>query len=795
VGQHIETGDPAGSASGVAGRLPQPHWLRWLRWLRARHALVLLAFTSAALAAGGLAWLAGQPDGAAAIWAAATVAATVPAVAWVIGGLRRGQAGVDAIAVLALAGTLIVGAYLAGALIAVMLTGGRSLEAYAQRRAEHDLRALASRVPQSARRRSGSSVAAVPLASVVAGDLLVVGPGEVVPVDGRIEGGPAVLDESVLTGEPLLVDRLAADGVRSGVVNAGNAFDLRATATAADSTYAGIVALADAASAQQAPLVRLADRYAAWFLPATLAVAAGAWAASGSLTRAVAVLVVATPCPLLLAAPVAIVAGMSRAARRGVVVRDGAALENLGNARTLVLDKTGTLTEGRPAVTEVVTAPGEDPARLLRLAASVEAVSPHVLADAIVKEATSRGIALATASAVRETPGQGVTGTVDGHLVRVGKPAAAARWPGWLRAARARAELDGAAIALVQVDGELAGAVLLRDELRVDAPRTLRRLRGAGLTRLVMLTGDRPGPAHEIATLLGLDDAVAECTPQAKVEAVMAERRRAVTAMAGDGINDAPALATADVGIALGGRGATASTEAADIVLTSDRIDRLADAVVTARRSRRIAVQSAVAGMVLSLAAMGVAAIGLLPPAAGALAQELIDIAVIFNALRALRDGSAAQPPIEASTERMLRQFAAEHEQMRDALGGLRQAADRLAGDRSPAALDGVRATYRFLREELLPHEHAEDTRLYPELARPLGSVEATATMSRTHAEIERLTDRIGTHLRLADGDGLRREQLDDLLATMYGLHAVLRLHFAQEEEHYFTLVRDEPPR
>lgn len=519
--------------------------------------------------------------------------------------------------------------------------------------------------------------------------------------------------------------------------------------------------------------------------------AAGAWLASGSLVRAVAVLVVATPCPLLLAAPVAIVAGMSRAARHGVVVRDGAALENLGNARTLVLDKTGTLTEGRPAVTEVVTAPGADAAETLRLAASVEAVSPHVLADAIVKEAARRGLALSPARQVTEVPGEGVTGTVDGHLVRVGKAATAGDEPGWMRAVRARAELDGAATAWVGVDGQLTGAVMLRDELRADAPRTLRRLRSAGLTRLVMLTGDRPGPAHEIATLLGLDDAVAECTPAAKVEAVMAERRRGVTAMAGDGVNDAPALAAADVGVALGGRGATASTEAADVVLTSDRIDRLADAVVTARRSRRIAVQSAAAGMVLSLVAMGVAAIGLLPPAAGALAQELIDVAVIFNALRALREGTGARIAIEASTERMLRQFAAEHDEMRGALGDLREAADHLARQRSPAALDGVRSAYRFLRDELLPHERAEDTRLYPELARPLGGPEATATMSRTHAEIERLTDRIGTHLRLADRNGMRPEQLDDLVATMYGLHAVLRLHFAQEEENYFTLVSE----
>jgi heavy metal translocating P-type ATPase len=759
---------------------------------------MLLAVTCGALAAGAALWLAGNHSGADIAWVVGTLTAAVPSVAWVIGGLRRGHAGVDAIAVLALAGTLAVGEYVAGALIAVMLTGGRSLEAYAERRAQHDLRALAEHAPRSARRRSGESVVVVPLESVVPGDRLVVGPGEIVPVDGRIEDMPAVLDESVLTGEPLLADRALGEAVRSGAINAGQALHLRATATAADSTYAGIVRLAEQASADRAPLVRLADKYAAWFLPMALAVAGAAWLASGSLVRGVAVLVVATPCPLLLAAPVAIVAGMSRAARHGVVVRDGAALENLGSARTLVLDKTGTLTRGRPAVTDVVAAPGADAAEVLRLAASVEAVSPHVLADAIVAAALGRGLALSAAHHVTEDPGTGVTGTVDGHVVFAGRPGgASSAEAGWIGAARGRAELEGAATAWVRVDGDLRGAILLRDELRTDAPRTLRRLRRAGLRRLIMLTGDRQAPAHEIATILGLDAVVAECTPATKVEAVMAERRTAVTAMAGDGVNDAPALAAADVGIALAAQGATASTEAADVVLTSDRIDRLADAVVTARRSRRIAVQSAAAGMALSLAAMGVAAFGLLPPAAGALLQECIDVAVIFNALRALREDASARTTVEETTQAMLRQFAAEHEELRTALGGIRQAAEHLTHrpPEAPPGLDEVRGVYRFLRDELLPHERAEDERLYPRLAAPLGSHEATATMSRTHAEIERLTDRVGTHLRLADRQGVRPGQLDDLVATLYGLDAVLRLHFVQEEESYFTLAPEEAQR
>jgi len=349
----------------------------------------LVVLTVGALAAGGIAWLAGWRGVADTCWIAGTLVALVPAVLWVVAALRRGRAGVDLIAVLSLIGTLLVGEYLAGALIAVMLAGGRALEAAAERRATHDLRALLEHAPRFARRRLGTEVSVIPLAEAAVDDLLVVGPGEVVPVDGRITDSVAVLDESVLTGEPLQVERAAGEPVRSGVVNAGNAFELRATATAQDSTYAGIVRLAEQAGAESAPIVRLADRYAAWFLPLALLIAGAAWLASGSAVRAVAVLVVATPCPLLLAAPVAIVSGLSRASRHGVVIRSGGALENLGHATTLVMDKTGTLTMGRPVVVEILTAPGRDATEILRLAASVDQMSPHVLAEAIVTEALS----------------------------------------------------------------------------------------------------------------------------------------------------------------------------------------------------------------------------------------------------------------------------------------------------------------------------------------------------------------------------------------------------------------------
>ena len=375
-----------------------------------------------------------------------------------------------------------------------------------------------------------------------------------------------------------------------------------------------------------------------------------------------AVLVVATPCPLLLAAPVAIVAGLSRASRFGVVVRGGAALESLGRVTTLVLDKTGTVTSGRPRGTDVAVAPGWTARQVLRLAASAEQFSPHVLARAVVADAVARGLTLSVPTDVEEEAGTGVTATVDGRRVTVGNRACPTEAGGWAAAAASRAALDGAVLAWVTVDGEPVGVVSLLDPLRADAPRTLRRLRAAGITRLVMLTGDRPEPAAQIGTILGMDEVRALQSPADKVAGVRAERRHAVTAMVGDGVNDAPALAAATVGVALAGHGSTASSEAADVVLMSDRLDRLADAMEIARRSQRIAVQSAVTGMGLSLVAMVCAAVGWLPPAPGALLQEGIDVAVIANALRALRSPretvrisrptETTDPPVRRRTRR-----------------------------------------------------------------------------------------------------------------------------------------------
>ncbi|WP_328615234.1 heavy metal translocating P-type ATPase [Amycolatopsis sp. NBC_00355] len=742
----------------------------------------LLTGVVALLAAGGVAWWAGASVAANVVWAAADVVTLVPAVVWVAADLRARRWGADLLAVLALAATVAVGEYLAGAIVAAMVATGRVLEAGAQRRASRNLTALLDRAPRVAHLRTATGHETVPVDAVRAGQLVVVLPGEVVPVDGSLPDG-GLFDESALTGEPLPVSRQAGETVHSGVVNAGAAVDVLARATAADSAYAGVVRLAEQAAARTARLARLADRVAVWFLPASLLIAGLAWALTGEAVRAVAVLVTATPCPLLLAVPIAITGGMSRASKAGVVVKDGAALEALGRATVLLMDKTGTVTRGRPEITDVVCAPGHDAAEVLALAAGVEQYSPHVLAAAVVRAAASAGVEPADAEDVTEQPGSGVAGRVRGREIRVGRPPGGSGLPDWARGAARRSRLDLASVLWVEADGEPVAALLAKDPVRPDAARTMRRLRAAGITHVQLLTGDRVGNAREVAAMLGLDEVRAEVTPAEKVRAVEAARARGVTVMTGDGVNDAPALAAADVGVALGSRGATAAAQAADAVILDDRLDRLADAAEIARRSHRLAVQSAVAGTLLSVVAMLAAAAGYLVPVAGAVVQEAIDVVVILNALRAL-GGRKPGGPAPAG---LVRRFEAEHEHLLPARAAVRQAADALAEGATAQADDAARTAARLLAEQLLPHEHAEEAELYPALAPALGGPEGTVTMSREHAEIGRLARRLERHLAEAP-DGIQPDQVDDLRATLYGLDAVLTLHFAQEEEAYFTL-------
>jgi heavy metal translocating P-type ATPase len=762
-------------------------------WLVRRSAPLLLVVTTTGMVAGGAAWLGGASGVADAAWLA-TAACGLGYALWVaVASVAHGRVSVDVIALLALAGAMAVDELLAAAVISVMLTSGRTLEAWAAYRARHDLSALLERAPRAGRRYRDGSLETVPLDQIAAGDLLLVAAGDVVPVDGTLAAGVAVLDESALTGEALPVEHVQGDTLRSGTLNAAGPFDLRASSSAADSTYAGIVRLVSEAEGAQAPFVRLADRYAMWFLPLSLAVAAAAWALGGA-ERAVAVLVVATPCPLILAAPVALVSGLSAAARRGIVVKNGAVLERLARCTTVLLDKTGTLTAGRPAVTAIVPAGALPPEQILALAASLDQASGHVLATAVVRAAAERGCPLHQPAGVTERPGQGIEGTVAGRQVRLGRAewAAVTGMPPWARAVRRRAWLDGALTVFVAVDGKPAGALLLEDRIRPDARQTIKALRRGGITRIVLATGDRAEAAGVVGALTGVDEVLAELTPAAKLDAVRREQRGAAVIMTGDGINDAPALALADVGVAMGARGATASSEAADAVLTVDHLGRLGEAATLARRTRRIALQSVLAGMGMSLAAMGVAAAGLLPAVWGALLQEGIDVAVILNALRALRPVAPAGRLTDADAA-LTRRFRAEHQIIRADIEQLRIAADALTLDQraAPAAMDQVRHAHALLTGEIWPHENAEEADLYPALNRVLGGADPTAAMSRAHAEIAYQIARLGR--LIADiGDRAPDEaDVTDLRGALYGLYAILRLHTVQEDEAYLSLGDD----
>ena len=758
--------------------------------------IALLPLCAAGLALGvGLA-LAGQDHLATIAWVVLSGVVGVR-LAWsILRDLVAGEAGVDVIAVLAIGGALAMEEFVAAAIIALMLATGEALERFAAGRAHRELTALLSRAPRDVHRYEDGELVTRPIDAVIVGDRLLVMPGEVVPVDGLVVGAAAVLDEAALTGEARPVTRAEGDQVNSGTLNAGGPFDLRAIAAAEQSTYAGIVRLVREAEGSKAPFVRLADRYALLFVPLTLAVAGFAWLISGDPVRALAVVVVATPCPLLLAAPIAIVAGLSRAARRGIIVKGGGPLETLARARVLLFDKTGTLTEGRPRLAGVEAAPGVDPDDVLRLAASVDQVSPHVLAAAIVHGARERGLALSFPDDVVETPGAGVSGRIDGREVKVGSAdfaghvgAGGGSLPAWARELRRRGAVEGSTHVFVRADDRLAGALVLDDPIRPETPRAIRSLRRAGITRIVMVTGDHTSVAEIVGAAIGVDGVLAERTPADKVEAVRQEMADALgpVVMVGDGINDAPALAIADVGVAMGARGATASSEAADVVIAVDRLDRLAEAIRLAKRSRQIAVQSVVAGMAMSLVAMGVAAGGALPVVAGALLQEAIDVIVILNALRALRGGTEARAHVPgwAGTSASLR---AEHRELAPALARIRRLADGIGALPAGAAAAELEATRSFLVNDLMQHEQQEDRTIYPMLARAIGNDDATAALHRTHTEIFHL---IGLYDRLVGDlppEGPALEDHVDLRRVLYGLDAILRLHMAQEEELYVSL-------
>jgi heavy metal translocating P-type ATPase len=555
-----------------------------------------------------------------------------PLVVKTIAGMLRGRFAADIVALLAIVTAFILGEYFAGAVIVLMQSGGEALEGFAMRRASGSLEALLARAPKIAHREHGGAgdLEDVPVDAVRVGDLLVIRPGDLVPVDGEVIDGASTVDQSALTGEPVPLHAAPGTRLLSGSVNLEGALRMRASHESAQSQYQQIVRLVERARSEKPPIQRLADRFAVWFTPVTLVMCGVAYVVTGDPTAVLAVLVVATPCPLILATPVAVISGISRAAEVGIIVKTGAAIEQVGRAGVVVFDKTGTLTVGHATVSKVVALDGVSADDVVRLAAAVEQLSSHHLARAVVTEGLRRFPRLPPVAEFAEAPGTGVSGRVDGRRVDVGSARFLEE-----RGVPVPSAQEDATIAYVGVDGRLAGAVEFADRLRHQVPGLLQRLAVLGVEETVMLTGDRQPRAEAIAAQAGIHTVRANLLPADKVAAVGELKRRYQTVvMVGDGINDAPALAAATVGIALGAHGTAVSAEAADIVLLVDDVSRVADAMTISRRMRRIALQSIGVGLGVSLALMAIASTGAIDPPLGAVLQEALDAAVILNALR-----------------------------------------------------------------------------------------------------------------------------------------------------------------
>ena len=746
----------------------------------------LIAIALGGLVSGAVAWANGLSDLANWCWAAGTLPVVIGLLISMIRDFLAGRMGVDSVAFVSMSGALVLGQNLAGIVIAIMYAGGNLLEDIAVARAERDLRSLIDRAPRIAHRRADSAIEDVPIEQVAVGDDILVRAGEVVPVDGLITSQLAMIDEAALTGEPIPVSRQAGELARSGSLNAGDTFEIRASALASESTYAGIVRMVSAAQTAKSPFIRMADRYALLLLPITLAIAGGAWFFSNDPVRGLAVLVAATPCPLILAAPVAFIAGVARAAKRGILIKGSGPLEALARTHTVMFDKTGTLTVGGARLVAIEVAPGQSADEVLRLAGSLEQASHHVVAAAIVEAAIAKGLKLTVPSEVRETMGSGLEGVIDGRTVRVGSYQmvhGARTSETWAARALRRASWRSALSVFVAVGGRTIGAVLLADELRRETPRAVQSLRTAGVARIVMVTGDRADAAETIGAALDLDAVLAEREPADKVDAVATEQRQSPTVMVGDGINDAPALAVANVGIAMGARGASASSEAADVVILVDRLDRVSDAVAIARRTRGIALQSILCGMALSGLAMCFAAVGLLPPIAGALTQEAIDVAVILNALRALTSGHKfGRQKMPAAAATTLRQ---DHKRMEPTLDRLREIADGLDAAEGAGAVTLISEADDIVSRQIVEHERDDEKAVYPQVAKFLGDRHGLGAMSRAHREIIHMARLLR---RLADG--LTAQETDhylirDAQRVIEAIEALVRIHNAQEEDIY----------
>ena len=563
-------------------------------------------------------------------WAIGGFIGLIPSIKWVLDELKDKQMGSDVLAIFSIVGALAIREFFAAAVISFMLASGRALESWAEGRANFALKSLIDRMPKLANRITKTGqLEVIKIEDVEINNRLLVKSGEIVPVDG-IAQETCYLDQSALTGEPMPVLLEKAGSVISGTINAGNAFEMIASGNVSQSTYSGIVTMVRNSRAQSSPNIRLANKWALRFVPITMAMAALTFLLTGDATRTVAVLVVATPCPLILAVPIALVSGMSRATKSGAVIKGGAVLEKLSKAEIVLLDKTGTVTHGGPVITEIVTSSGITHEYALQMAASLDQYSPHVVAKSLVDEAKNRGISLLSASNVMEEHGKEVSGEIDGVLIRVG--AAPTNLPSW-------ANLKQPLIVALHINNQLIAIFGLEDPIRSESKKTISDLHKLGVIEIVMVTGDKEETASIVARELGINRVIANSSPETKLNVVHEYRNKVSGSVivVGDGINDAPALAASDVGIAMGARGASAASEAADVVIIEDSIDRVVSAISIAKLSHSKALQASIGGMGLALIAMFAAAFNQLTPSQGAIVQEFIDLLAIMWALTTLR--------------------------------------------------------------------------------------------------------------------------------------------------------------
>jgi len=563
-------------------------------------------------------------------WTVSGLIGLIPATLWFVRDLRKKTMGSDVLAVLSLLSTLLTGELFAASVIAVMLASGRVLEGWAVGQAERQLKALLARMPRNVKRvKNDGTLEQIKIEEIEIGDRLLIRSGEITPADGCLTIA-ATLDESALTGEPLPVQRSINEEISSGVLNAGAPFEYIATTTSENSTYEGIIKLVKSAQAKSTPGVRLANKWALRFVPFALTVAALAWLLTGDIDRAVAVLVAATPCPLILAVPIAIVAGLSQSAKNGAVIKGGEFLELLSRTQVVLLDKTGTLTHGGPAISAINSAPGVTDDEVLQLAASIDQYSPHIVAKSIVEYTQKRGLSIAAATNISEVAGHHISGLVNGSTIIVGQ--LIVERPDWLTFSKPL-------IVAVTRDNQLIGVIGLEDPIRPESKAMISALKSSGVSYLALVTGDREETAQVVAKTLGISEVFARSTAEDKLRITLNAMSSATgtVVVVGDGINDAPALAAAHVGVAMGAHGASAASEAADVIIVDDSIERLIRAIRISKRARRKALEASGIGMALSCIIMATGALGVTSASQGAVAQEIIDVIAILWALTTLK--------------------------------------------------------------------------------------------------------------------------------------------------------------